>query len=563
MVFTFYSFKGGVGRSMAMATVGYLLAQRGLKVLVMDFDLEAPGLERYFFDEPTQLAEVRSNPGLIDLVRDYKRALTSEAEFQRAAFKNWPAYVVEAIPQMPGGGSVELMTSGQRYPEARYNDYALAVRAFDWQDFFHNWKGDRFFEWLRRELSAPGRGYDAVLVDSRTGVTEMGGVCAYQLADVAVLLCAPNYQNVDGTRAVVTDFRSDAVVAVRRGQPLEILVVPARVEQSDPVKRDRFFDDFERVFGTEGLPKVLADAGLSYRRLAIPYRPELAIIERLVDETAPGQGGALAADSEGRAAYDLLTDALTLLADGERWQPLKSEAVERLAGHATPTRTESVADISQRGAGYDAYIEYRHVDNEPVGQLVAALGARQLSIWRGRRPTGRRRRLGVHDAARTGLLARAHRRDWEPGAGPGVLARPPEDARAAEARRAGDPSELPRSVGGARTPRAVGHRAGGPSRHRAHRRRDRPGGAGHQPCTPDRESGGGPGRGGPVSRGRAMFGRSSRRTSSDASRTSIGCSAPSTGGTSCCSKAPPASGRPRSCRRDSCLASAAPRACSR
>ena len=157
MVFTFYSFKGGVGRSMAMATVGYLLAQRGLKVLVMDFDLEAPGLERYFFDEPTQLAEVRSNPGLIDLVRDYKRALTSEAEFQRAAFKNWPAYVVEAIPQMPGGGSVELMTSGQRYPEARYNDYALAVRAFDWQDFFHNWKGDRFFEWLRRELSAPGR----------------------------------------------------------------------------------------------------------------------------------------------------------------------------------------------------------------------------------------------------------------------------------------------------------------------------------------------------------------------------------------------------------------------
>src|SRR4026209_1859456 len=109
MIVTFYSFKGGVGRSMAMAAAGYLLAQRGLKVLVMDFDLEAPGLERYFFDEPAQLAQVRSNPGIIVLVLASKRALTSEAEFQRAAFKDWPAYVFEAIPRPPGGGLVDLM----------------------------------------------------------------------------------------------------------------------------------------------------------------------------------------------------------------------------------------------------------------------------------------------------------------------------------------------------------------------------------------------------------------------------------------------------------------------
>ncbi len=36
---------------MAMAAVANKLALRGLKVLAIDFDLEAPGLERYFFDD--------------------------------------------------------------------------------------------------------------------------------------------------------------------------------------------------------------------------------------------------------------------------------------------------------------------------------------------------------------------------------------------------------------------------------------------------------------------------------------------------------------------------------
>ena len=47
-VVTFYSFKGGTGRSMAVANVAWILASRGQRVLVIDWDLEAPGLHRYF-----------------------------------------------------------------------------------------------------------------------------------------------------------------------------------------------------------------------------------------------------------------------------------------------------------------------------------------------------------------------------------------------------------------------------------------------------------------------------------------------------------------------------------
>jgi MinD-like ATPase involved in chromosome partitioning or flagellar assembly len=47
-IYTFYSYKGGVGRSMALANVGVMLASAGHRVLLVDWDLEAPGIEAYF-----------------------------------------------------------------------------------------------------------------------------------------------------------------------------------------------------------------------------------------------------------------------------------------------------------------------------------------------------------------------------------------------------------------------------------------------------------------------------------------------------------------------------------
>jgi cellulose biosynthesis protein BcsQ len=46
-IFTFYSFKGGVGRSMAVLNVAYAMAAKGRHVLVLDMDLEAPGLSGF------------------------------------------------------------------------------------------------------------------------------------------------------------------------------------------------------------------------------------------------------------------------------------------------------------------------------------------------------------------------------------------------------------------------------------------------------------------------------------------------------------------------------------
>src|SRR5713226_7689414 len=73
MIYTFYSFKGGVGRSMAMANVAEWFYQQGLRVVIIDWDLEAPGLENFFYSTDAEIEGVRSKLGLIDMLMAYKR----------------------------------------------------------------------------------------------------------------------------------------------------------------------------------------------------------------------------------------------------------------------------------------------------------------------------------------------------------------------------------------------------------------------------------------------------------------------------------------------------------
>ena len=78
-IVSFYSFKGGTGRSMALANIACLLATKAvnLPVLMIDWDLEAPGLHRYFeeYIEDSHGSSSKMNeqvsfddfPGLLDL----------------------------------------------------------------------------------------------------------------------------------------------------------------------------------------------------------------------------------------------------------------------------------------------------------------------------------------------------------------------------------------------------------------------------------------------------------------------------------------------------------------
>ena len=378
MICTFYSYKGGVGRSMALANVADLLARRGVRVLMIDFDLEAPGLEQFFH---VNIEGIRRNPGLLDLLLAYKQSMSVSSG--KPGFTSVDTFISRVYQKLPGGGRLDLMAAGQRQDPDQLARYALALRTFDWQDFYFNWEGDLFFEWLRRELTADR--YDAVLVDSRTGVTEMGGICGYQLADAIVMLCAPNTQNVQGTAAMLRDFRSASVESLRRGRPLDIVIVPARVEQRDPALLDDFFQRFDEAFPNV-LPKALAAAGITPRELMVPYEPLYAFNERVVSDPALGDDGRRIG-----TVFETLAEAVALLADpgtplgqvAQRGGGARRAVMEAAASPSAPA--DARYDPARRFAGYDIFLDSSVADETVATQLVDGLAKRKLQVFHDKR----------------------------------------------------------------------------------------------------------------------------------------------------------------------------------
>jgi cellulose biosynthesis protein BcsQ len=357
VICTFYSYKGGVGRSMALARAADIMAHAGLRVLMIDFDLEAPGLEQYF---SVDQRAIRSHAGLFDLIVAYKTAMAAtlptaakDQEFRRIE----DLFITPVYRQLPSGGKLDLMPAGRRGSDEELSQYALGLRQFDWQDFYFNFGGEVFFEWLRRSLDR--KLYDVVLVDSRTGVTEMGGICAYQLADVIVAMCAPNQQNLDGTQDAVRNFLSSRVMTLRAGRPLQMLVVPSRVETRDDDLLKDFRERFDKLFTP---PEPLIQAGMSSWDFMIPYDPRSAFQEHVI-----GQDSRAGARSTIGPAVQKLVSAIGLLAE-------PGEPVRRLAAAEAATAGAAPQyDVTSRAAGYDVFLAYLRADTEMVGSLAEAL----------------------------------------------------------------------------------------------------------------------------------------------------------------------------------------------
>ncbi|HEX6704499.1 MAG TPA: NB-ARC domain-containing protein [Albitalea sp.] len=286
MIVTFYSFKGGVGRSMALANIGRWFQLRGLDVVLVDWDLEAPGLESYFLAEAAQRKTVRGRMGLLDLIVTYKDLYPGLPQVGGDAFgalldESLPSIAPLLVPLHDGSdspGRLRMLTAGCR-SEERFGDYAEAVQEFDWTGFYAGFQGAAYFEWLRRQLTTQA-GADLVLVDSRTGVTEMSGVCTRQLADVVVTFCAPNDQNLQGVAMMADSFVRPDVLSARSQRPMELVMVPARIDVSE----GRPVDVFEANFHAQldrFLPPAFRRVGTGYERLRIPYISAYAFAERL------------------------------------------------------------------------------------------------------------------------------------------------------------------------------------------------------------------------------------------------------------------------------------------
>lgn len=186
---------------MALANVAWLLAASGRKVLAVDWDLEAPGLHRYFLpylDDP----ELTRTEGLLDLLWRFVDTAASPR-------KKWPDGInspfdladLERVAirlkmsEVPDAGALAYVPAGRQD-----SDYAKRLHEFDWRNFYGLFGGERFVDALKDR--AEKQGYEYLLIDSRTGVADTTGICTIQLPDTVVLCFTYNRQSINGAAAV-------------------------------------------------------------------------------------------------------------------------------------------------------------------------------------------------------------------------------------------------------------------------------------------------------------------------------------------------------------------------
>ena len=293
-VITFFSYKGGTGRTMALANVAWILASQGKRVLIVDWDLEAPGLQRFF--HPFIEAELLDGTdGVVDILMDYARAATQQVDRP----DNWLLPYARVMPhavsldwEFPNEGTLDIIPAGR--PGRGYSN---ALAGFQWDNFYHRLGGGHLFAAMRDDMR---RNYDYTLIDSRTGLSDIAGICTVRFPDTVVDCFTLSTLSIEGAAAVARSIHE------QQDRDIRILPVPMRVEDGEQSKLENGRALARSAFTgfPHGLPKE--DQQRYWGDVEIPYKPYYAYEETLAtfgDE--PRLANSLL------SAYERLTATLT------------------------------------------------------------------------------------------------------------------------------------------------------------------------------------------------------------------------------------------------------------
>jgi MinD-like ATPase involved in chromosome partitioning or flagellar assembly len=220
-VIAFYSYKGGVGRTLAATNFAVYLAKLGLNVVIMDFDLDAPGVDSKFpaFDLPAGQA------GLIDYILRFQRDGSD------------PGAISEILCSVPIASPRQEYTLGL-IPAGDYlaPDYSAKLNELDWTAIFSDERdGVGFFQLflarIKEDVSP-----DVLVIDSRTGFSEIGGLCTQQLADETVILSSLSRESVKMTRHLARIIRESEISKIFNKE-VETKVVVSHVPKPRDIEK--------------------------------------------------------------------------------------------------------------------------------------------------------------------------------------------------------------------------------------------------------------------------------------------------------------------------------------
>lgn len=251
-ILTFFSHKGGLGRSTALAACAMAMARAGLRVVVVDLDLEAPGIHTLFGLYPVT--------GVLDFAVHTVEAAGPLLASSRMLVAG-PDFVEDGAP-------IHVLAAGS------FDDGYLEMLArIDLQAPGDEGPGD----WMRRLLVAVGQDIpdaDFILLDARAGFHEVGGVALAGLGHGAVVFGTDTDQSWFGLRAVARVLAEPVDAAV----PLFLVHAmgpPAGAdgEAEERGFRERAYDVLSECYYPE--PPDPADTEAAHFPSVIRWTPEL------------------------------------------------------------------------------------------------------------------------------------------------------------------------------------------------------------------------------------------------------------------------------------------------
>lgn len=255
----FFGIKGGVGRSTALTMLAYKLANSGKKVLLIDLDLESPGLSGLLLPQD-RLADF----GVVDWL------------------------IEDAVGQ--GDEVLRRMISVSPLSESTQNEIRIAA-AMGQGDLFYLDKLSRVYadvsvenhpeSFTRRihrlvqkleDMEKP----DVVLIDSRAGLHDLAAVSIVGLASTAFLFATDTEQSWQGYKLLFSHWQSHPEIAVDvRGR---LAIVQALFPESDQSKRARDFLEksyglFSEALYDEVPPGETSEASFDLEDESAPHYP--------------------------------------------------------------------------------------------------------------------------------------------------------------------------------------------------------------------------------------------------------------------------------------------------
>lgn len=210
---TFYSYKGGVGRTLVLANIAMYLSRFKQNVCIMDFDLEAPGLH-YKFPQLIKTTDIKK--GLVDYIYEFAQ--------KKAIPNSLGEFSLEIVPPSDFQGEIRLIPAG----DVLSPDYWQKLASIDWQNLFYEESGEGvpFFLELKEKIKKEFNS-DFLLIDSRTGVTEMSGICTSLLPERVVFLIVNNRENIEGARQILQGIQG--IERFPKQKPIKITFALTRI----------------------------------------------------------------------------------------------------------------------------------------------------------------------------------------------------------------------------------------------------------------------------------------------------------------------------------------------